>query len=83
MREEHVVHCSFRGGDPPKRTVRISVGRRYVVAPMNPRKKKYRGMTGELVSTEDEFMPSRAKLKCDHDGRSRFVDTHDLVELDP
>lgn len=76
-----VVRASYGGG--PERVVHLAIGRAYVVEPMNPRAKRFRGRPCILLGFDDSFMPSKATVKftdTNKGGQPAKVNCTDLVD---
>jgi hypothetical protein len=74
---------SSRFGRGRERVVFLVVGRAYVVEPMNPQAKRFRGRPCILLSVDDEFMPSVATVKftdTTKGGQPAKVQCSDLVD---
>ena len=61
MKNENLVKCNF---SKKTRTVEIIIGGIYVVNPMNPQKKKYRGEIVKLIE-HDPFGKGTSVLRLD------------------
>lgn len=72
-----------RFGRGPERVVHLAIGRAYVIEPINPQAKRFRGRPCILLGVDDPFMPSKATVKftdTNKGGQPARVNCSDLVD---
>jgi hypothetical protein len=76
---EGVMHVDARAG-ARSRSVAVYVGGEYVIEPMNPAARKYRGRTGQVIDFGD-VKDGRVQFRFSDTGRVALVDPSDLLPL--